>query len=390
MNRWSYAAISALWLIAASAPVVITAQDSKLQASIDNILSADTAGNQPGVAAHVKKDGKILFSKGYGVRKLGASEKIDSQTNFRLASFTKQFTAMGTMLLVHDGKLRYDESLTDVFPDFPSYGKQITIRNLLNHTSGLPDYEALMENAEKAKGPLWSPEHQIQDAEVFELLKGETAGKFAPGTSWAYSNSGYVVLGLVIAKASGSSYREFLSTRIFIPLHMDHTVVYQKGMNDVADRAYGNTKEGSSFKETDQSSTSATLGDGGIYSNLNDLSKWDDALRNHALLSAAEMQPALTPVKLADGSQPHWPVEPDDDNLAPGKPVEYGFGWFLDLYNGHARMWHTGSTMGFRSAIQRFTNGGLTIILLCNRTDLDTKKLSDQIAFVYLSERNKK
>ena len=112
------------------------------------------------------------------------------------------------MLLVHDGKLRYDESLTEVFPDFPSYGKNITIRNLLNHTSGLPDYEDLMEKAEKNKRPLWSPEHQIQDSEVLELLKHETTGKFAPGTSWAYSNSAYVVLGLIIAKTSGSSYRE--------------------------------------------------------------------------------------------------------------------------------------------------------------------------------------
>jgi CubicO group peptidase (beta-lactamase class C family) len=390
MNRWRYAAIAAYWLIAAPSLVVMSAQENKLQARIDTILSAETASNQPGMAALVKKDGKILFSKGYGARKLGAPERIDSHTNFRLASFTKQFTAMGIMLLVHDGKLHYDESLTEVFPDFPSYGKKITIRNLLNHTSGLPDYEALMEKAEKAKGPLWSPQHQIQDAEVSDLLKRETIGKFPPGTSWAYSNSGYVVLGLVIAKVSGTSYREFLHTRILAPLHMDHTVVCQKGVNKIANRAYGNTKEGSSFKETDQSATSATLGDGGIYSNLDDLSKWDDALSNHTLLSATEMQPTLSPVKLADGSQPHWPAEPDDDNLAPGKPVEYGFGWFLDSYDGHARMWHTGSSMGFRTVIQRFTNDNLTIILLCNRTDLDTKQLSDQIVSAYSLERNGK
>jgi CubicO group peptidase (beta-lactamase class C family) len=383
MNRWGFAAIAAYWLIAATA---MGAQEGKLQSSIDNILSAEIARNQPGVAALIKKDGKMLFSKGYGVRKLDAPETIDSHTNFRLASFTKQFTAMGIMLLVHDGKLRFDESLTEVFSDFAWYGKKITIRDLLNHTSGLPDYEQLMEKAEKAKGPLWSPAHQIQDAEVFNLLQHETVGKFSPGTSWAYSNSGYVVLGLVIAKVSGTSYREFLHSRIFAPLHMDHTLVYQKGTNEITNRAYGNTKEGSSFKEADQSSTSATLGDGGIYSNVDDLSKWDDALRNHTLLSATDMQPAFTPVKLADGSQAHWPAEADDDNLAPGQPVEYGFGWFLDPYNSHARMWHTGSTMGFRTVIQRFTDDSLTIILLCNRTDIDTKKLSDQIAQVIVEK----
>jgi CubicO group peptidase (beta-lactamase class C family) len=388
MNRWTCVVIAACWLIVVAAPARASAQEDELRSSTDNILSAVTASNQPGVAALVKKDGKVFFSKGYGLRKLDASEKLDARTNFRLASFTKQFTAMGIMLLVHDGKLRYDETLTEVFPDFPAYGKNITIRNLLNHTSGLPDYEELMEKAEKAKGPVWSPEHQIQDAEVLDLLKHETSGKFAPGTSWAYSNSGYVALGLIIAKASGGSYREFLRVRIFAPLHMDRTLAYQKSVNEITDRAYGNTKEGTSIKETDQSSTSATLGDGGIYSNLDDLSKWDNALRNHTLLSAAEMQPGLAPVKLADGSQPHWPVKADDDNLAPGKPVEYGFGWFLDPCNGHARMWHTGSTMGFRTVIQRFTNDNLTIILLCNRTDLDAKRLSEQIAATYLSEKN--
>ena len=116
-----------------------------------------------------------------------------------------------------------------------------------------------------------------------------------PGTSWSYSNSGYVVLGLIVAKASGQSYGDFLHARIFAPLHMDHTIVYQKGKNEVANRAFGHSKEGDTLKETDQSSTSATLGDGGIYSNLEDLAKWDDALRNHTLLSAEEMAPRLFP-----------------------------------------------------------------------------------------------
>jgi CubicO group peptidase (beta-lactamase class C family) len=382
MNRWTIALILACLLFAVSA----CAQENKRKSSIDSILSGVVPNNHPGVAALVKKDGTIILSKGYGLRRLGGADQIDSQTNFRLASFTKQFTAMGIMLLVHDGKLRYNQSLTEIFPDFPAYGKSITVRNLLNHTSGLPAYEALMEKAEKVKGPLWSPEHQIQDAEVLELLKLETTGKFAPGTSWAYSNSGYVVLGLVIAKASGTSYREFLQARIFTPLHMDHTLVYQKGVNEISNRAYGNTKDGNSFKETDQSATSATLGDGGIYSNLDDLSKWDNALCDHTLLNAAEMELALTRVKLADGSQPHWPAQTDDDNLAPNKPVSYGFGWFLDPDKDHARMWHSGGTMGFRTIIQRFTTDNLTIVVLCNRTDLDPKTISEQIAVLFFEK----
>jgi CubicO group peptidase (beta-lactamase class C family) len=318
------------------------------------------------------------------VRDLRSKVKIDAHTNFRLASFTKQFTAMAIMLLVHGGKLRYDQTLTEIFPDFPAYGKTITVRNLLNHTSGLPDYEDLMDAFEKKNGATWTPEYQIQDAEVWELLKKEKVGKFLPGTSWSYSNSGYVVLGLVVAKISGKPYREFLHERICAPLKMNHTIIFQKIKNEVANRAYGHTKENGALKETDQSPTSATLGDGGIYSNLEDLAKWDDALRNHTLLSEKEMQPALIPVKLADGSQPRWPLEANDDNLRPGKPVSYGFGWFLDPYECHVRMWHTGSTMGFRTVIERFTEGdGLTLIILCNRTDLDPEKLALQVASYY-------
>ena len=358
--------------------------DKPLKSEFDSIFSGVIQDDDPGAAVLVKRDGKILFEKGYGVRELRTRAKIGPQTNFRLASFTKQFTAMAIMLFVHDGKLRYDNRLTDIFPDFPAYGKSITIRHLLTHTSGLPDYEDLMEKEEKAKGLLWSSDHQIQEGEVLSLLEKESAGKFAPGTNWAYSNSAYVVLGLIVAKVSGIPYRDFLQQRIFTPAGMKHSIVYQKGINEVVERAFGHSKENGKLLETDQSSTSATLGDGGIYSNLEDLAKWDEALQKHTLLSEAEMLAALTPVKLADGSEPHWPSEPDGDNLNPGKPVSYGFGWFLDPYKGHSRIWHTGSTMGFRTVIQRFTADRLTIVILCNRTDLDPKWLAERVADITL------
>jgi CubicO group peptidase (beta-lactamase class C family) len=356
---------------------------------IDAIFSGVTSPDAPGLAVLVRKNGSTVFEHGYGVRKLRTKRKIDAPTNFRLASFTKQFTAMAIMLLVHDGKLRYDETLPEIFPDFPAYGKTISIHNMLNHTSGLPDYEDLMDAAEKSEGTIWTPENQIQDAQVLELLKKEKEGKFAPRTSWAYSNSGYVVLGLIVAQVSGKSYAEFLHERIFAPLNMNHTIVFQKGTNEAANRAFGHSKENDAFKETDQSATSATLGDGGIYSNLEDLAKWDDALRNYTLLGEKEFQPALTPVKLADGSEPHWPKEANDDNLHPGKPVAYGFGWFLDAYHGRQRMWHTGTTMGFRTVIEHFTEGqGLTVIILCNRTDLEPEKLALQVADLIFKEQN--
>ena len=377
----------ALILLALGAPGQSQAQspESSREKEIDALLSGVTSTDAPGLAVLVRYNGKTLFEQGYGVRDLRTKSRIAAHTNFRLASFTKQFTAMAIMLLVHDGRLRYDETLTEIFPDFPDYGKSITVRSLLNHVSGLPDYEDLMERSEKANGATWSPEKQIQDAEVLDLLKKEKSGKFAPETCWSYSNSGYVVLGLIVAKASGKPYGEFLRERIFAPLKMNHTIVYQKEKNEVVNRAFGHSKENDALKETDQSPTSATLGDGGIYSNLEDLAKWDDALRNHTLISEKEMQPALRPVKLRDGSEPHWPTEGNDDNLHPGKPVSYGFGWFLDPYNGHQRMWHTGSTMGFRTVIERFLGDNLAIIILANRTDLEPEKLSLQVANMFLS-----
>jgi CubicO group peptidase (beta-lactamase class C family) len=228
----------------------------------------------------------------------------------------------------------------------------------------------------------WTELHQIQDGEVLELLKQQRETKFPPGTKWSYSNSGYVVLGLVVAKVSGKSFGEFLQERIFAPLHMDHTIAYEKNKKEVANRAYGHTKEATGWKETDQSSTSATLGDGGIYSSMDDLAKWDEALARHTLLGEKETQPAVTPVQLTGGSPPKWPV--DSDRPA-GTPVSYGFGWFLDPHQGHARMWHYGETMGFHAYIQRFVDDKLTIIVLCNRTDVDPEALAGKVADVYLA-----
>ena len=338
---------------------------------VDAIFASLGSTDAPGAAVLVIKHGAKVYERGFGVTDLRTRHAIDSHSNFRLASVTKQFTAMAIMLLVHDGKLRYEDRLTDVFPDFPHYGRNITIRNLLNHTSGLQDYEELMTKYDSNVPD--DQLRQIQDAEVLELLKKRKSSKFPPGSKWSYSNSGYVILGLVVQKVSGTSFDNFLHDRILAPLKMVDTVAYQKRKNEVANRAYGHTCEAGHCKQTDQSTTSATLGDGGVYSSLDDLARWDAGLRNYTLLSEAEIQPALTPVKAPVGS----PEEPD------GKPAEYGFGWFLNAYKGHKRMWHYGETMGFRSTIQRFPDDGLTLIILSNRTDLVPAELALKVADIY-------
>jgi len=354
--------------VAAAARPAAAEKPNKLA---DALLAGIGSEREPGAGIIVLQDGRVVYLGTRGVADLQAMRPIDGRTSFRLASVTKQFTAAAVMLLVRDGKLRYEDRLTDLFPDFPSYGRGITVRHLLNHTSGLPDYEDLMPPADPA---LPVEQVQIDDRGVLDLLKAQTAGWFVPGALWRYSNSGYVVLGLIVEKVSGRSFPTFLRERIFAPLKMDNTVAFVRGKNKVVDRAYGYSKEDGRWRFTDQSPTSATLGDGGVYSSLYDLTLWEEGLRRHLLLGEDEMRPALTPVRVSGKG----PTGPD------GRPADYGFGWFLNGWQGHPRMWHYGETSGFRAAIQRFTDDGLTVIILANRTDLDAADMALKVAGFYL------
>ena len=363
---------SGLLLFLALISMTTSAQVSPAQ--IDALFSKFSSKREPGCAVLVIKDGKQLFRKGYGVTDLRSLHPIGPETTFRLASLTKQFTATAIMLLVHDGKLKYDDRLTDVFPDFPGYGKAITIRQLLNHTSGLLDYEDILEK--QYPGILDEKIPQIKDAGVLELLKRQHATKFPPGTRWDYSNSGYVVLAMVVEKKSGMGFGDFLHERIFVPLGMNRTIAYEKGKNEVMNRAYGHTLTAGTWRETDQSSTSATLGDGGVYTSLDDLEKWDRALTLHTLLTEKEMAPALLPPAGNRLQLPNSAVAP-----------LYGFGWFLDPYRGHRRYAHYGETVGFRTAIQRFPDDALTVIVLANRAEVDAPALAESVAGLFLRKR---
>ena len=359
--------LSALTLLACSSAAQVT------PTQIEAIFAPLKSANAPGVAVLVVYKGSPLFSRGYGVTDLRTLHPIDSNTNFRLASFTKQFTAACIMFLVHDGKLKYDDHLTDVFPEFPAYGNPITIRNLLNHTSGLPDYEDIL--MKQYPGTPEDKIPQILDAGVLKLLEQQTAGKFPPGSKWEYSNSGYATLAMIVEKVSGKPFGQFLHDRIFAPLKMDNTLAYEKGKNDVPHRAFGHSNEKGTWHETDQSPTSAVLGDGGIYSSVGDLEKWDQSLRLHTLLSAAEMEPALTAVK------------PTAISSLEATNISYGFGWFLSPHKSHPRMWHDGETVGFRTTIQRFPDDGLTIIILSNRGDADPEAMALKVADLYLTTK---
>ena len=368
------AVTSALVSLAMTALPSRQATDEGIPKRLASLFADRIPNDAPGLAVLVKREGRVLIEAGYGVRSLAGQEKIDAHTNFRLASLSKQFTAMAVMLLVHDGRLRYEEKLTEIFPEFPAYGKTISVRNLLDHTSGLPDYEELMERAEKERGTRWTAARQIRDDEVLTLLEQTDHGKFPPGTNWEYSNSGYVVLGLIVAKRAGESFGEFLHQRVFAPLKMSSTLLFENGKNEVPDRAYGHSLKNGALQETDQSPTSATQGDGGVYSNLADLSRWDDALRNHTLLGEADFAPAVTPRALPAGAERK--LAEDVPAALRGQARGYGFGWFLDLEDAHPLMWHYGDTVGFKSVILRYTRDQITVIVLSNRSDLDPAALA--------------
>jgi CubicO group peptidase (beta-lactamase class C family) len=350
----------------------LTAQNvgTPTEGQLNQIFQPLVSDGSPGLAVIVLKSGKVVFERAYGLAQLETRAANTPTTDFRLASFTKQFTATCIMLLVHDGKLNYDDTLTKIFPGFPPYGSAITVRMLLTHTSGLKDYEDLyaaqFAGVEEKKIP------QIHDAQILALMERQTTTDFLPGSHWRYSNTGYAMLAMIVEKVSGKPFGTFLRKRIFEPLEMSDTLAYEKGKNEVPHRAMGYTQKNGKWIEADQSPTSAVLGDGGIYSNVLDLAKWDAALREHKLLSATEMQAAYTPAKVPGGAK-----------TEEGNATQYGFGWYLDPYKGRKRTWHTGSTTGFRTVIERFPEEELTIIVLCNRDNLEPKKLADKVANLY-------
>jgi CubicO group peptidase (beta-lactamase class C family) len=203
----------------------------------------------------------------------------------------------------------------------------------------------------------------VHDADALQLLAREHRTYFAPGTGYRYSNSGYALLALIVERASGQRYADFLRTRIFQPLGMHDTVAFEDGISRVEHRAYGHSFEDGRWTRTDQSTTSAVLGDGGIYSSIDDLARWDAALYDERLLPRALLQQAFTPATNTD--------EPD---------VAYGFGWRI---TGET-LWHSGETMGFRNVIVRYPQRRLTVVVLTNRNDPEPYATAKRIAALYL------
>ena len=322
-------------------------------ATVDSLLADYDLAQGPGACVLIIYQGDVVFSKGYGLADLSVETLISIETNFRLASISKQFTAMCIMIINSRGQLDFDQKLTDFFPDFPSYGNTISIRHMLHHTSGLRDYFGIISDTVKK---------QLRDQDVLDLMMAENSTYYNPGSEYRYSNSGYALLALIVEHISGQSFADFLNENIFLPLDMLGTVAYEDGISTVFNRAYGYTFSNDIYRLNDQSLTSAVLGDGGIYSSTADMVSWDQALYKVQLVPSDVLKEAFISGTLNSGAK-----------------IGYGFGWVLDTYLYRKRVSHTGSTTGFKNVYQRYPNERLSIIVLTNRSTGSPKDIANGI-----------
>ena len=317
----------------------------------DPVFAPYDGDNVPGAAVMVIQRGKIVLSRGYGMADLERGIEVEANTNFRLASVTKQFTATAILLLVDDGLVGLDEPVREILDGIPAVAHDVTVRHLLQHQSGLQDYENLIPD---------SFEGQVHDPDVLDLLSSTDSLYFTPGTDYRYSNSGYALLALIVEERSGLTFPEFLRTRIFAPLQMDGTLAFVDGVNTVPHRAYGYTVDGNEVTFSDQSQTSAVLGDGGVYSSLADLYRWDQSLQTDRIIPDSLRTLMFTPGLSG-----------------------YGFGWRIDTHAGHRRYGHTGSSRGFRNVIHRYPDLELTVVILTNRNGPAVSDLAEKVAARY-------
>jgi CubicO group peptidase (beta-lactamase class C family) len=333
-------------------------QDKDRAGLIDRLMSP-YHGDAPGASVLVIRGGAVVCRRAYGLADLEQQVGATPATNYRLASMTKQFTAAAVLLLKEDGRLSLDDPIRKWLPTLPAAVDPCTIRHLLTHVSGLIDYEELIPAGRS---------RQLADDDVLRLLESQDRTYFTPGARFRYSDTGYSLLALIVGRAARTDFASFLRRRIFRPLGMHGTVAYTPGVSVIPERAFGYTNLGARWARTDQSLTSAVLGDGGIYSSIDDLARWDAALSDARLLRTESLRAAFTPATASD-----------DPN------VRYGFGWHI---TGETA-WHSGETVGFRSVIVRYPQRAFTVVILTNRNAPEPYSTALAIAKLYFADADR-
>jgi len=311
------------------------------QQALDSLLEYNFPVNSAGIAVLVMKNNQEIYKKGAGLANIEKKEAITPNTNFRMASVSKQFTAMCIMLLEKQGKLSYEDNLLKFFPDFAiSVGKNIKIKHLLTHSSGIIDYEDLIPEKQTL---------QILDDDVLRLVKNQTTTYFEAGKKFRYSNTGFCLLEQIVEKVSGETYSSFIEKNIFSPVGMRNTRLYSEN-TQIPNRAMGYARnEKGEITFSDQSITSATKGDGCVYTSLNDYKKWVIALNKNQLVNL-ETQLAKINYQINDTSK-----------------FEYGLGWFnYQNSKNQLELYHTGSTCGFSNSVSIIPKNNYLFVFFSN------------------------
>jgi CubicO group peptidase (beta-lactamase class C family) len=319
----------------------------------------------PGMALAVLRDGKVVKAQGYGMANVELNVAVKPETIFQTGSIGKQFTATAVMMLVEEGKIGLDDKLSKYLAGTPEAWKDVTVGNLLTHTSGIADYT---DSAYTKAGGLINLRGDYTEAELYLKLV-QLPLNFETGTKWKYSNTGYVLLGFLIHKVTGGFYGDFLQERIFRPLGMSATRIISEA-DIVPNRSSGyELVKGEIKNQAWVSATLNTTADGALYTNVLDLGKWDAALYTEKLLRRASFEQMWTPVRLKDG-----------------KTYPYGFGWFLNEVNGHRLIEHDGAWQGFTMNISRYVDDGLTVIVMTNLNEDHCKpdRIAHGVAGLYV------
>ena len=326
---------------------------------VDVLLEDFTTGDSPGAAVVVIKDGAILHQAGYGLADIERGIPITPQSAFRLASVSKQFTAMAIMILADRGQLEFDDSLVEYLPELERFGDDITLRHLMTHLGGLPDYyEALTAE---------SGDSMPTTEEAMKFLAGWGEPLFPAGERYEYSNPGYEMLALVVERVSGQIYGEFVQENIFGPLGMMNSVAHERADVEIHDRAYGYSRSGDSFVLDDDDPLNLIIGSGGIYSTVEDLYHWDQALYTEKLVRRATLEEAWSPAVLNDGNQ-----------------HPYGFGWRVESGGPLGRrVSHGGGWLGFSTFIVRYPESRFSVIVLSNLDEFDGGEITNRITDIY-------
>lgn len=345
---------SSLALVTLMFSVFALAQtDADVDAVVQKLVDAKTI---PGAGVAVVRDGKIILAKGYGAADVEAGTIASKNTAYQIASVTKQFTAAGIMLLVEEGKLKLDDTLGKYVADAPEKWSGVTVRQLLNQVSGIPNYTAV--------GKL-VPEKTYTQAEILGLVR-DVQPEFEPQTKWQYSNTNYFLLGMIIEKVSGKSYPDFMRERIFKPLGMNSTTVNTSGLK-IQNAALGYNLEKGNWQKAVLDDPSQPFAAGAIVSTPEDMAKWALALSEGKLLKKTSWDEVWTPVKLSDG-----------------KATDYGFGWQIRKIGDTNLIGHSGGIAGFTSYIARFPDDNLSVVVLVNSMVRATQPLALDIAALYL------